>query len=121
MDPHATINERVSQERKREGHPDAYEPLMWAVAKEVGDLAEAVASVVVTRGQRVGLTVAGLIVGRQGPVGRIPVARLASTANRLSSGVPNATGKVVSTSAFWAMRAGFRGLRALRSLVERAR
>lgn len=121
MDPHAAFNERLSGERRHGSHPDPYEPLMRAVADEVGGLAEAVASVVVTRGQIVGLKVAGLIAGREGAARRIPVARLVTTANRLSSGVPDAAGKLVSRSSFWAMRTGFHGLRALRRFVERAR
>ncbi len=123
-DKYPVVNERIRKERRRQvGQADVEpEPLMRAVAQELGAAVEAALTIAIDRGQGLGLRLLQRAASLSGASGGVPLARIALLASRMRSfGLPQTSGQIVSASSFRAMRNGFRVLRLFRELLEAMR
>jgi hypothetical protein len=122
IDPYADVNERIRRKRRAQGRrDDEYEVLIRAASHELGAATEAALGIFLDVAERIGLRYLEEAAAL-GATRRFRWAPEAVRAARFaSSRLPPASGRVVSQSSEFTIRAAFSVLRELRQRLERTR
>jgi hypothetical protein len=122
IDPYAKVNARIRDRRRAQGRrDDEYDALIRAASHEMGAATEAMLGIFLDVAERVGLRYLEEA-ARAGAKGRLRWTPDAVRAARVvTARMPGATGRAVSQSSEWAIKAGFSVLRELRRRLEDTR